>query len=336
MPRPPNRSSVSETLVGWLVLAALAGLGTWVYLEQFTFSPAILTAPASQPAGTAPRELTPPASWTLASFAPPGVMQMSGVERFGAENLSDKIDGRADLYLTAGFAGLQCQRFAEATNRAAWFEVFVYDMGRSRNAYAVYSVQRREDAQDVKLGHFAYGTANGLFFVHGRYYAEIVASEADARLMALAENFSRRFVGMTPAEKADLPEAALFPADGLAPGSIILYPADGFGFDRFKDLFAAVYRAGESDVTAFLLAAESAAQAVELAKAYADFLLANGGAEEKAPEGMNGARMVNLFGTYEIVFSRGPVVAGVHQAEDKAAAEQVAAELFRALGGSGT
>lgn len=321
-------------MVGVLILAAIASLAVWVWMQQSHFHPAILSLQPAPPAAAPALELRATPAWTLASFAPPGLAPLSAPETFDAETLSDKIDGRADLYLTAGFVSLRCQRFADATNRAAWFEVFVYDMAAPRNAFAVYSVQRREDAEELKLGAFAYRTPNGLFFVHGRHYVEVVASETSDALMAPAENLSRRFVGMTPAESADLPELALLPAEGLVPGSVILYRTAGFGFDRFQDLFAAAYRDGELEVTAFLLADGSATQAVEQAKAYAEFLVANGGVEEPAPNGLDNAQVLNLFGTYEIVFGRGPVVAGVHQVESREAAERVARRLFDALPGT--
>ncbi len=47
-------------------------------------------------------------------------------------------------------------------------------------------------------------------------------------------------------------------------------------------------------------------------------------------------RMVDLFGTHEVVFSQGRIVAGVHGAEKREAAEELARMLKHKLSGTGT
>ena len=56
----------------------------------------------------------------------------------------------------------------------------------------------------------------------------------------------------------------------------------------------------------------------------------------KPGAGLSGVRMVELFGTYELVFSHGRVLAGVHGAEKREAAEQLARILKQRLSGAGT
>ena len=58
-------------------------------------------------------------------------------------SLSDKINGKAELYLAAGFARLETQRFALTDNPGQWMERYLYDMGQHANAFSVFSAQRR-------------------------------------------------------------------------------------------------------------------------------------------------------------------------------------------------
>ena len=68
---------------------------------------------------------------------------LSPPETFDAEKLSEKIDGKAGLYLSAGFKSLTCRRYKKPDNPDLWLEIFFYDMGNIINSFAVYSMQRR-------------------------------------------------------------------------------------------------------------------------------------------------------------------------------------------------
>lgn len=331
MPSATHPSRRSEDLVGFLVLACLAGIACWVFRQQFSFSPAILESPSHQAevAILPPAAPAPPSPWS--AHLPEGLVPAGPKESFGPDNLSDKIDGRADLYLAVGFVGLEAQRFAETGDPAAWMEVLVYDMDNARQAFAAFSAQRREESTDLELGDFAYSTPNALFFTRGKYYVEIISASASGKASTNRLAFARGFAEGVPPARNPLPELALLPADGLVPGTTVLYPADGLGFDEFTDLFTASYRVGDTETTAFLAVRPSVDEAEGVAEAYADFLLENGGTEEDQPTGVPGARLFNLFGAYEAILSHGTAVAGAHQADTKEAAEQLAKKLYAKL-----
>jgi hypothetical protein len=111
--------------------------------------------------------LEPPEKFSV--FSPP--------ETFDHMTLSDKIDGKAELYLPAGFKSLFAQRLKPQDSPDVWYEVFIYDMGTMLNAFSVYSAQRRDNARPEPFAEFAYSAENALFWVHGPYYIEIIASE---------------------------------------------------------------------------------------------------------------------------------------------------------------
>ena len=160
---------------------------------------------------------------------PDGIGILSPVETFDAETLSEKIDGKAELYLSSGFVSLACQRFVPGGNSDAWFEVYVYDMGDPRNAFSVWSAQRRSDAEKSDLAPFAYSTANALFFVVGSKYVEIVGAEEGLPGEVLA--FGKSLAGQGAGDVQNVGELALFPPDGLDTGSVALHASDVFGFD---------------------------------------------------------------------------------------------------------
>ena len=109
-----SRKRIAETCMGLLILAVLGMIGTGVYFAQFDFTPAVPDEPDGVPVevAAAPAAEVGPSSF-LADLRPEGLAVMGAAERFNPDTLSDKIDGRADLYLTSGFTNLQSQRFIE-------------------------------------------------------------------------------------------------------------------------------------------------------------------------------------------------------------------------------
>ncbi|MGB5424033.1 MAG: DUF6599 family protein, partial [Desulfobacterales bacterium] len=245
-------------------------------------------------------------------------------ETFGPDTLSDKIDGKAELYLSAGFKRLQCQRFSDTSTADTCMEIYIFDIASQKNAFAVYSSQQREDAvPSPALGRYAYRTANALYWVHGPYYVELIASEASEaiqnRMQTLAEAFNRA----TPVATETITETALFPEAGLDPQSITLIPADAFGFEKFDRVFVAEYHLNGSTLSAFVSARGSPEAAKDLAAAYRTFLLAFGG---KAVDdgGIRDGVIVEIMDEYDIIFTRDIYIAGVHAAADKSRAVELA------------
>jgi hypothetical protein len=204
--------------VGFIILLCLAGIAAGVYHKQFSFNPAVLVATTAAPAPAAPNPAAPnPAASNPAAAAPneslptlpPELSAFSAPETFTADNLYDKVDGKADLYLTAGFVGLQCQRLALKATNDVWMEWFVYDMGTLPQAFSVFSLQRRAEAQPLDLTPFAYQTQNSLYFVSGRYYVEAVTAMPTEPMMAAMRAMARQFVAAHPPGSAEIPELKL-------------------------------------------------------------------------------------------------------------------------------
>ena len=326
----------TETLVGAAILVALAGIAIGVYSRQSAYdremfrAPSVESAPmrsGSGPAAPGRHEATS----ELQNYLPDGLTVLTPPESFTPENLSDKIDGKAELYLSAGFVRMLCQRFSLAGNPASWLEVFVYDMGNARNAFAVFSAQRRADAEALALTRFAYRTANAVFFIQGSDYVEIVAATTRGDLAQVMLAYAQRYVSSKPADAGTAGERPPFPPDNLDEASVTLLAADVFGFDRLNQVYVASYQTAAGPITAFVSERASAEEAGELAAAYRQFLLANGGVERSTAVTIPGAKVVQVFDSYEVIFSKGRTLAGVHDAAAEDAAQQLAVQLYQGL-----
>jgi hypothetical protein len=319
-----------ETVAAVAVLCCLLLIAGSVFISQFSFNPAVLNfsaiaashpkVPGQGPISGAP--LFPiPAGWSV----------LSPAENFDRETLSDKIDGKAELYLSAGFIRLDCQRFALQDRPEAWLEVFIYDMGSAPNAFAVFSAQRRADVTPLDIGDFSYRAGNALYIAHGHYYLELIASVDDERLAAALKELAESFIRSRPVAAAAISERSLFPPKDLLAESIGLIAADAFGVAGLDRVFTATYRRQSAELTAFLSRRADAQAAAEQVRSYTKFLTSYGGELVAEDEPVPGAAVVAIMDAYMIVFAQGPFFAGVHEAADKNLALELARELAAAL-----
>lgn len=346
----PKSSAVSIGILGILVL--IAG---WVFNQQFKFNPAVKVLSESTFSGGP--AIQPPLaagdSGPLVRLTDP-LSPLSPPEHFNSVTLSDKIDGKAELYLPSGFISMDCQRF-KALNSDIWLEVFIYDMGLPENAFSVFSRQKRENITSLDLAPYAYQTENAIFLAHGRYYIEMIASDPSSLALGWMTELARAFISDHPAlspKKMAIPD--LFPTgpantgsgsqEGAEPGlprldreSITLVTTDAFGFDQFDQVYTAGYRVNGTEVSAYISQRESPREAETLALAYTDFLEKFGGTPmETAPMDQAGKDRVTLHAvtimdTVEMVFSVGPFLAGVREATDPKTAQALARALILSL-----
>ena len=318
-------SAISICLVSILFL-----IGAGVFIKQFNYNMSRFGIDTT----AAPRFETP---FELSSLVPAGFETLSEIETYISENLYEKINGKAPLYIESGFVKLFTHRFISKEDESLWMELFVYDMGATRNAFSVYSVQRRADADILSLfpAWFGYRTSNALFFVHGKYYIELLgSSESDELFKAMAAIAWKIKSELAVDKVTEIAELSLFPSENIVPGSAKLYLANAFGFEELTDTFTVKYNIDGETITAFLSKRPNPKDAKKVAENYYDFLIDNGGVVKRpANETLRAieGKVIDFYGTIEIVFAVGPFVAGIHEAENRQAAEKLAEILINRL-----
>jgi hypothetical protein len=313
---------VGETLTGVCILAVLAGIAAGVLVKQAHYW---------DPGSTMSIQPAKPNSPVLVVPAPPGFKAASAAESYDPDTLYEKIDGKADMYLEAGFKSLVCQRFASAKDGEMWLEVYVYDMDSPVSAFGVYGQQRRSDVVALDITPFAYRTVDGVYMATGGVYVEIHGSsqapELDAGMMAVA----RSLAGTVKMDAGVAAAIATFPKEGQVVGSAALYPAEAFGSSLLDNLYTMQYDVGGKSVLAFASPRVSAEAAAKLADDYGKFIVDNGGKETMPGDLGFPAKVFDFYKTTEVVLVRGSIVAGVHGAEDTAAALSLARKLWDKL-----
>ena len=328
-----TRSNLQNYL-SLIILAALVITATGIFLWQFRYNPAVLNLDNIVSSTAEIPQTQKPSSVQTPFPLPEGLVALSPPEVFEPANLSDKINGKAELYLSAGFVGLQTQRFKHSDTSNVWMEAFIYNMASNKNAFAVFSAQRRDDADSLNLTQHSYQTKNALFLVHGPYYLEIIASEASVDIFQPMLQFAETFVDSIQVKSVQISEKNLFPKADLIQNSVSLIASDAFGFERFDQIFTARYTIDGAEIMAFISNRNAADKAIELAEAYQKFLLTFGGRKIEIDLTIKNAMMVEILDTYEVIFSHGTYIAGVREAEDRDRAKTLAIQLAKQLKGT--
>jgi hypothetical protein len=170
-----------------------------------------------------------------------------------------------------------------------------------------------------------------VFFVHGPFYVEVVASEISENIMQPMIAFAETFIANHPIKTQAIGERELFPPKGLVQTSISLVSADAFGYERFDQIFTATYKLADSELMAYYSRRKTSQEAEELASGYRDFLLAFGGKTVESDLTIKTASMIHILDTYEIIFSHGRYLAGVREAADQKSAYELATQLFNRI-----
>jgi hypothetical protein len=308
-----GRARRFESAVGALILFLLIATAVGVYFIQRDFDMARFGIVSEQEGG----------------FLPVGK-----AETYNTDNLYEKIDGKAPMYQESGFVSLATQRFANKGNAELGLEQYLYDMGNTRNAFSVYSRQKRADVTDLNDVPFGYKTSNAIYISHGSHYIEIIGFAESQELIDAMKGIAQKLVAQLPSgEKDKIPELDFFP-QGTVARSWKLQLRDAFGFDGLSDTYSAQYKAGEQTVTIFFSQRSNADDAMMVAKRYSDFLVTNGAKTGEIDSEIlksAGASILDFYGSAEIVFATGAFVGGVHEADNKQAAEKAAEVLIDRL-----
>ena len=202
MARRKAKVGAAQKLTGYGILAVLGLIVVGLLIQQSRFNPAVIVALRAPELKGRPQAGSTPALAATAALIPEvaGFTPLVPTQSYGPDNLSDKIDGKAELYLSAGFKEMSCRSFGLGGSGGAHVEVFLYDMGSAPNAFAVFSGQRRSGSPTIPLTANAYATANALFFTQGKFYVEIVADRASETLQKSLGDYATALLAKLPSE----------------------------------------------------------------------------------------------------------------------------------------
>lgn len=270
-----------------LLLGLLPGIAIVLYLRGQHYDPALIdfktmtelkaegqnvpTPAANRAAGEKP--LTADAAKSLSGF------RQTGRERhYTKDNLYEHVNGHAEYFISAGFAGLSITEYTAADSKTseAELQAEVFDMGNSIQAFGVLSDEAGDSAKPVSVGTMGFGNPGGINFIRGRYYVKITAYNPKAPLL----RFAREFSGTLPAGSDSFEIFSRLPDLGKV--NKTRFVKEGYrGLDFLRNVIEREYSTGDKKITVALMAA-STQQVKTLQSTFFDYFKKSGMPYEKA------------------------------------------------------
>ncbi len=131
----------------------------------------------------------------LAELPPEWTVAKSGdrhLETFNADNLYEKIDGRAESFIQYGVKGMAYAFYHPTGDPSNELQLYIFEMGDPLKALGKYGSEKPEEFTPAAVGSEGYASAGSLLFHAGRYYTQIVSTQDDAKFAAFALELAKR------------------------------------------------------------------------------------------------------------------------------------------------
>ncbi len=195
---------------------------------------------------------------------------------YDASTLEDYINGAARPYLEYGMTQLIHAVYVRRTSPEDEMIVDVYEMASPLAAYGIYSIQRPEKADDVRLGATGFWSDGLLCFVKDRIYVSIQPPGGGPREM-LSAMLIAEYIDKQTKLPGSLPEMiAALPEEDRVRHSEVYQAANMLGHRFLGAGWQATYRYRGVTHDLFVIPCMDAAQALDRYEKLADYVSKNG------------------------------------------------------------
>jgi len=291
---------------------------------------AVCSCTDRKPSPSVPQATSKPTDLSdlLVRIVPEGWTLYDQVDLFTAENLYERINGRAELYLAYNVVNMTTVTYEDKTDSGRFFELSIFDMGDPTNAFGIFSVERFQGEPPLDLGRLSYRSDANVYVWKGKFYITVVTSD-------ITEEFQQRSFDLADKVTEFLIDSGepvwgltTLPQDHLVPDSVQYFKVDAMGLDFMKNVYTAEYRYGESTIKAFLSQQADSDAALDLVELYAKYSQEYGrGCTHTTQDGVE-FTVCDMGGSFDVIFSKNRLVFGVLSVKDQEMAIEVATDLW--------
>jgi len=274
-----------------------------------------------------------PAGWAVGKSGP------KHLETFNAENLFEKIDGRAESFIQYDVKGMAYAYYHPVGDESNEVQLYIFQLSSPLNALGKFGSEKPEGAKAVDIGTEGYSAAGSTLFHAGPYYTQIVSTRDDAKFSGFALELARKVAAKQKPEASvagskavSTPDAlfALLPSSGKAAPKYI--KEDAFGYSFLTRVFMADYKEGDAAWQGFVRPYPTPEAAKDVFDKYLATIKQDGGqVKTPAVEGADQFAVSDNVGLFDSVFRRGNVIGGANGGTDAARSEAFARSLLKAL-----
>ena len=276
------------------------------------------------------------------------------LETFSADNLFEKIDGRAESFLQYDVVGMAYTYYHPEGDQANEVQLYIFEMQSPLNALGKYGTEKPEEPEPLELGSEGYASGASVFFHAKRYYVQVIPTSDSEEFRDFALSIARRISNEIlpgsapePDDSASLasteregdaePVPAAEPSGAAESGAEEVDPAalfsllpegpgksgekyvaqDVFGYAFLSDVFMADYADGEFMWQGFVRPYASPERAREVFDQYrAEAEAFDAEISEVETDSVDAMFVAENFGLVEAVFLKGNAVGGANGATE--------------------
>ena len=287
-----------------------------------------------------------PPGWEVAKYG------TKHLESFNAENMFEKIDGRAESFTQNNVTGMAYTSYHPIGDDSNEVQLYIFEFDHSKplRAQSKFDSEKPDESTKIDIGTDGYTSAGSLLFFIDPYYTQIVSTTDDAKFAEFAAALGRKIApkqqptALAAGEEGEGAPTAANSAVAVAEATYAILPTepgkadpkfvaqDVFGYGFLSDVYMADYTEGDVTWQGFIRPYASVAEAQAIFDRYIAAAKQDGG-NSKLLEAPGADQMVinENVGLIDVIFRRGAVIAGANGATDGPKAEAFARAFAQKL-----
>jgi len=185
----------------------------------------------------------------------PDIKPMGETEFYHADNLYEKINGRAPAYIGFNFQQLRMRSFSIAKSSGSFIDVYEYYMGTPINAFGIYALERDPKGRALAGVADGYSGDLGCYFRQGACYVQVIASDTKPETKSALRAIVDHRIKALPENNGGLEGRRKLPELGLIVDSIQYMSENAQGQSFLNNVFQAAYKFEEKRITFFVMVA---------------------------------------------------------------------------------
>ena len=189
------------------------------------------------------------------------------VEIFDSENLFDRINGAAPLFIENNFQEMTSMEYLKDND---YITIQAYRHATPEDAFGMYTSERSNGLEHFYIGGEAQGNKESIYFFAGSIYVKMLGNSSED-IAYILQRIAKKFAdNIEP--NSDYPSIInAFPDDGRIPYSESYITSNFIGHTFLNKVFNVKYKIDEQSFTAFVIDAKTNDYAKDIISKYLSF-----------------------------------------------------------------
>lgn len=187
----------------------------------------------------------------LKSWMPdvPGWELTDEIEVFDPDNLFDRINGAAPLFIENNFREMTSMEYKKGDD---YITIQAYRHATPEDAFGMYASERSSELEYVNIGGEGQGDAESLFFFAGNIYVKMWANSTED-IKGVLHTIGKSFSGKIDPDAGYPAIVKSFPAKDKIPYSEAYITSSYIGHEFLKSVYVAKYNIDNQDIQLFVV-----------------------------------------------------------------------------------